>query len=188
MQDSGSVYTYAPPDVNFGEEKYAYQVHVFRNVSVTTPLKEFSNCIEFLFDIPQAIDDEHIYVFAPNVGLVIEQANGWWTNSLHDYTLYSTPTDVHNKKTIIHDFRLYQNAPNPFNASTSIHFDLEKQSRVNLTVCNIRGRTVGVLLNTILPAGHYQIPFHPAGLPSGMYIYRLQSGFSNQARKLIIQK
>ncbi len=187
-QDSGAVYTYAPPDADFGEEEYAYQVHVYRNINVATPLKSFSDCIEFFFDIPQFIDEEHTYIFAPNVGLVIEQANGWWTNSLHDYTLYSTPTDVNDRETIIHDFHLSQNYPNPFNASTSIRFDLERESRVQLTVYDIRGRTVGILLNTILPAGHHQITFHSADLSSGIYIYRLQTGFSNQARKLIIQK
>ena len=187
-QDSGAIYTYAPWDANFGEEQLAFQVHVSRNMTVETPIKSFSDCIQFFFDIPQVIDEEHTYIFAPDVGLVLEQANGWWTNMLHDYTLYSAPTDVNNRVSIIHDFQLYQNVPNPFNASTSIRFDLEKKSYVKLAVYDIRGRTVSFLLDTILPIGYYQIPFHSADLPSGMYIYRLQADLSNQTRKLIIQK
>jgi hypothetical protein len=187
-QDSGAVYSYTPPDADFGDEQYGYQVHVHRNISAATPLKIFSKCIEFLFDIPQVIDEEHIYIFAPNVGLVLEQSNGWWMNVLHDYILYPTSTDVNHSGTSITDFRLHQNVPNPFNAFTTIGFDLAKNSRVQLIVYDIRGRIVSRLLNATLPIGYYQIPFHAAGLPSGIYIYRLQTSLSNQARKLIIQK
>jgi len=188
MQDSGAVYAYAPPDADFGEEQYAYQVHVYRNITVETPLKTFSNCIQFLFDIPQVIDEEHTYIFAPDVGLVLEQSNGWWTNTLHDYHLGDTPTAVNGRETIINDFHLHQNYPNPFNSSTSIHFYLPSESHVQLTVFDALGRTVDVLLNKKMLKGYHKVPFHSLDLSSGLYFYRLITDFSSETKKLIVQK
>ena len=188
-QDSGAVYTYAPPDADFGEEEYAYQVHVYRNITVATPLKSFSNCIEFLFDIPQVIDEEHIYIFAPDVGLVIEQANGWWTKSLHDYTLYSTPTGVNDRKTIIHDFHLYQNYPNPFNPSTTFRYTLPVSGMVNLHIYNLIGQEIETLVHSRQSTGTHEIIWTAELLPSGIYFFQINIGnHFSEMRKMILLK
>jgi hypothetical protein len=75
-QDSGSTYIYGHPDT-FGENTYLYNVFVRKNISTEVPAGVFDDCIQFIFDIPQVKDEETCYTFAPNVGLVVLQHNGW---------------------------------------------------------------------------------------------------------------
>ena len=51
------------------------------------------------------------------------------------------------------DFLLYQNYPNPFNSLTTILFELFKPGFVNLTVHNINGQTIEILLDKYCPPG-----------------------------------
>lgn len=80
-QDSGSTYIYNYPE-SFGESIYYYNVYVRKNISRETPAGVFDNCIELFFDVPQVVDEERIYTFAPNIGLVRLQNNGWSTKRL----------------------------------------------------------------------------------------------------------
>ena len=80
-QDSSASYIYNYPK-KFGDKYYYYEVFVRTNITRETPAGVFSNCIEFLFDIGQVKDEEKIYTFAPNVGLIRLQNNGWSTKKL----------------------------------------------------------------------------------------------------------
>lgn len=76
--------------------------------------------------------------------------------------------------------RLFQNAPNPFNPSTRIGFDLDRTSPVKLDVYDVRGRLVRRLAEGELPAAHHDIVWDGLDdggrpLPSGTYLYRLQT-------------
>ena len=82
-QDSGSTYIYSYP-LSFGERNYYYNVYVRKNISTETPAGVFDNCIELCFDIPQVKDEERIYTFAPDIGLVRLQNNGWSTKRLKE--------------------------------------------------------------------------------------------------------
>jgi hypothetical protein len=74
-------------------------------------------------------------------------------------------------------FTLYQNYPNPFNPTTTIVFDLPKTSEVTLKVFNILGEKVATLVSDKLSAGSYSYEWsRPAGIASGVYLYRLQAG------------
>ena len=83
---------------------------------------------------------------------------------------------------------LNQNFPNPFNPSTTIQFNVPERSFVNLTVYNIIGQKVAVLADGEKEAGFYSLEFNALGLPSGIYIYRLQSSDFVQTRKMILLK
>jgi serine protease len=48
------------------------------------------------------------------------------------------------------------------------------------------GREVITLVDEVKPAGEYQVSFDGSGLPSGVYIYRIETGKYVQARKLIL--
>ncbi len=71
-------------------------------------------------------------------------------------------------------FSLQQNYPNPFNPSTTIRFELPKSSEVRLTVYDVLGRDVSVLVNDTRDAGYHEAKFDGSGLSSGVYFYRLQ--------------
>ncbi|MDZ7820566.1 MAG: T9SS type A sorting domain-containing protein [Candidatus Marinimicrobia bacterium] len=65
--------------------------------------------------------------------------------------------------------------PNPFNAETHFLFSMDRAGNTVLEVYDVRGRKVKTLLDDFLLPGRYRIPFHAAGLPSGVYLCRLQN-------------
>ena len=71
---------------------------------------------------------------------------------------------------------LYPNYPNPFNPSTAIEYELFAPVRIRLEVFDAIGRSVGVLVDGMRPAGTHTARFDADGLPSGLYVYRLQAG------------
>jgi plastocyanin len=83
-------------------------------------------------------------------------------------------------------FQLLQNYPNPSNPSTTIKYELPKASQVSLTVYDILGRVVSVLVNEKKEAGVYEVKFDASGLSSGVYFYRLIAGSNVQTRKLML--
>lgn len=84
--------------------------------------------------------------------------------------------------------QLHQNYPNPFNPSTVIHYDVGQSGLVRLSVFDMLGREVSVLVNNVKLAGIYSAVFDARNLPSGIYIYRLQSNGQMMARKMILIK
>ncbi|MFQ5572117.1 MAG: 6-bladed beta-propeller, partial [Rhodothermales bacterium] len=72
-------------------------------------------------------------------------------------------------------FHLAQNYPNPFNPATTIEFALPSRSQVGLRVFDVLGREVAVLVEETLLPGAYQVEFAAVGLPSGVYLYRLET-------------
>ena len=83
-------------------------------------------------------------------------------------------------------FRLYQNYPNPFNPTTAIRYQLPAAGLVRLTVYNILGQEVMVLVNERKPAGTYEVNFDASGLSSGVYFTRLQAGSFSDTKKLLL--
>ncbi|MCH8494820.1 MAG: T9SS type A sorting domain-containing protein [Balneolales bacterium] len=89
-------------------------------------------------------------------------------------------------------FELGQNYPNPFNPTTTIQFaipsSIETGSNVRLSVFDMLGREVAVLINEARPAGNHTVSFDASALGSGVYVYRLQAGTFMQTRKMTLIK
>ncbi|MDP8238448.1 MAG: DUF1573 domain-containing protein [Candidatus Hatepunaea meridiana] len=73
------------------------------------------------------------------------------------------------------EFTLCQNYPNPFNPSTTIEFALPRHSNVRLSVWNTSGRLLDVITSGQLPAGRYKATWIANNLPTGVYIFRLET-------------
>ena len=73
------------------------------------------------------------------------------------------------------EFELSQNYPNPFNPSTTIKFSLPTTSSVKLSIFNILGEEVQIIVNETKEAGIYTINFNAAELNSGIYFYKLET-------------
>ncbi|RPI19280.1 MAG: T9SS C-terminal target domain-containing protein [Ignavibacteriae bacterium] len=86
------------------------------------------------------------------------------------------------------DFYLSQNYPNPFNPFTKIHFAIPHPSNVKLTVLDILGREISVLVNDNLKAGNYESNWDGSSYPSGIYFCKLESGYNSVIRKMILLK
>lgn len=85
-------------------------------------------------------------------------------------------------------FSLSQNYPNPFNPNTIINYQLTINSLVVLNVYDVNGRLVKNLVNEKQSAGSYEVNFDGSGLPSGTYIYRIQSGDFSETKKMLLLK
>jgi hypothetical protein len=85
-------------------------------------------------------------------------------------------------------FWLYQNYPNPFNGQTFICYSLPTFTHVSLTLYDLLGREVTVLLNHTEQAGNKRVCLDASGLPTGVYFYRLVTSDYVKTRNLIILK
>ena len=85
-------------------------------------------------------------------------------------------------------FSLSQNYPNPFNPFTSIKFDIPNTLYVKLTIYNLLGKEVAVLVNKKLNAGSYEVDWNASGVPSGVYFYKLETEEYNATREMILTK
>lgn len=89
--------------------------------------------------------------------------------------------------------QLHQNYPNPFNPQTSIKFSLTEKSRVRITIYNPAGQTVRKLVDDSKSAGDYTITWNGRDsndqqVPSGIYLYRLETDAYSATRKMILLK
>jgi len=73
-------------------------------------------------------------------------------------------------------FKLHQNYPNPFNPSTIIKYSLPEDGFVNVTIFNMLGEKIKILINHLQKSGNYEVEFTASNLPSGIYFYRLHAG------------
>ncbi len=93
-------------------------------------------------------------------------------------------------------WQLEQNYPNPFNPTTIIGYQVPAPggsegpgaNRVTLTVYDVLGREVAVLVDEWKPAGIFNVTFDGARLSSGIYMYRLIAGSFVQSRRMILIK
>ena len=85
-------------------------------------------------------------------------------------------------------FSLQQNYPNPFNPTTTINYTLPNSVQVKLSVFNILGQEVAVLVNEYQDAGYKSLAFNANNLSSGMYTYKLSAGTFTDIKKMIVIK
>ncbi|KXK52297.1 MAG: 5'-nucleotidase [Chlorobi bacterium OLB5] len=87
-------------------------------------------------------------------------------------------------------YSLSQNYPNPFNPVTKIRFDIAGSSvtQTFLTVYDLLGREVSVLVNQNLKPGTFEVDFNASNYPSGVFYYRLTAGDYSETKKMILVK
>ena len=86
------------------------------------------------------------------------------------------------------ELELTQNYPNPFNPTTTISFALAASGDVRLSVFDLLGREIAVLVDDIRSAGRYEAVWDAAEFPSGVYIYRVETSQGFRSRKMILIK
>jgi hypothetical protein len=84
-------------------------------------------------------------------------------------------------------------APNPLARSTRIEYELPNSAWTTLRLYDAAGRTVGSLLETVLPAGRHTVPFEGRdgggnALAPGVYFLRLETPGGNAVQKLVIAR
>lgn len=83
-------------------------------------------------------------------------------------------------------FSLDTNAPNPFREATQLRFQLEKSGHTHLSIWDMNGRQLTVLVDQKLAAGTYSETWTAPHLSRGIYLARLQVGKEIQTRRMIL--
>lgn len=84
--------------------------------------------------------------------------------------------------------RLLVPYPNPFNPSTVVGYQLSVFGFVRVSVHDMLGREITVLVDGVMPAGTHEVPFLADGLSSGVYLVRLQTDARTQVRAISLVK
>jgi hypothetical protein len=125
------------------------------------------------------------------VGGYFTSAGNVSANHIAKYSCSSTPTSVEDDRTgntLPQKFLLQQNYPNPFNPTSTIRYEVPEMSFVNISVYDILGREIKVLVNEQKSPGHYQVIFDAKNLASGIYFYTIRTGNFSQSKKMILMK
>jgi hypothetical protein len=93
-----------------------------------------------------------------------------------------------NKNNTEYILSLNQNYPNPFNPSTTIKYLIPERSFVKIIIYNTLGEEVRKLVDEEKTAGSYEVIFDGSDLPSGIYLYRLESDRYFYTKKMILLK
>ena len=117
-------------------------------------------------------------------------ASGWYVDDIKITTYNGGVTGVeenHNGLLPV-KYSLDQNYPNPFNPSTQINYSVAKSGLVKISVYDILGREVNVLVNEVKNPGFYSVDFNGSSLSSGLYFYKMESNGFVDTKKMTLIK
>ena len=78
--------------------------------------------------------------------------------------------------------------PNPFNPTTNLTLDLNTDSKVSISIYNVMGQLMDVLVNENLSAGSYLYTWNATETPSGLYFIKTEVGSSTSVQKVMLLK
>jgi len=122
----------------------------------------------------------HIHISIPaNLTIVFNDGTG-------NFVL-EPQVSVENYELGITNYKL-SNYPNPFNPTTTISFSITEESKIELSVYNIKGQKIKTLLSDQISAGEYSITWNGKDdsgkkVSSGIYLYKLYVNDKTEAVK-----
>ena len=84
--------------------------------------------------------------------------------------------------------KLFQNFPNPYKTQTTIPFEISKKGKVKLTVFDILGQAVAVVVDQELPPGKHLIKFDSEKIKPGLFLYQLEVGDFRATKTMVLTK
>ncbi len=114
---------------------------------------------------------------------VNSQGRGWLYADIY---LASRLVNVAEEKNRPTGFQLLLNYPNPFNPQTSLQYIIPKRQKVTLSIYNLLGQRTATLLDTEQDEGLHTAVWNATGMPSGVYICRLEVPGQFQTVKLLL--
>ncbi len=106
-----------------------------------------------------------------------------WSVNVEEWSFTTDETDLT-------DFpstpMLYPASPNPFNSSIKLSMYLPKDDHVSLSVFDINGREVSLLVDGNFKAGNKTFVWDANGYSAGIYIVRMDVGDQSEIRKVVL--
>lgn len=82
--------------------------------------------------------------------------------------------------------KIMGNYPNPFSNKTTIEFELDEPAAVRLTLWDVSGKRLGVILDQSMSAGQHSHTFSARDLPSGTYFVRLEADNASDSHQIVV--
>jgi hypothetical protein len=100
---------------------------------------------------------------------------------------------IHNQQELPDGFALLQNYPNPFNPACNIEYSLPTDCQVTLSIYNILGQKVRVLVDEYQNAGFKTVSWDGKddkgeNVSSGIYFYRIKANGFEQTKRMVLTK
>jgi len=85
-------------------------------------------------------------------------------------------------------FGLTETYPNPFNGELRVTFSLIESGKTLLRAFDLTGREVDIIVSGYLEVGLHRTVWNATGLPTGLYLLRLESAGQNSSIKVLLVK
>jgi PKD repeat protein len=125
-----------------------------------------------------------------SVSLMVQGPAGSHTKSRPNFIYVSPSSQVDTKLSDVTPggYELNQNYPNPFNAVTIIPFYLPEAQQVSMSILNIKGETVAVLLQDRMSSGFHAVTWDGTQAPSDIYFIKMKAGNFTKMVKCLLLK
>lgn len=163
-----------------------YNVNVFRDSVETVAAGSFQDVISFWFWILGAPDSGHNYTFAPGIGMIYLSGPLGSRGELQTTNVpLPLPTETPPFASVPGTLSAY---PNPFRTNTTFTFEVTRTERVRVTITDLLGRILAVVVDEVLPAGPHEVTFDASGLPNGAYVYHLSAESGTVGRTVVLAR
>lgn len=131
------------------------------------------------------------YPFAPSRNIYVSDiTQGLFVFQFEPFT---TDVDADGVPQTPTGFALLDNFPNPFNPSTTIVYEIPHRAHVQLRIFDLRGRVVRTLVDAPQSSGTYEVRWDGRDeaqvlVPSGVYVYRLQTEQFSESKRMLFLK
>ncbi|MBT3683135.1 MAG: polysaccharide deacetylase family protein [Candidatus Marinimicrobia bacterium] len=148
-----------------------------RNIEVANYLRAINNLV---------YTDSTVYNQSSDISIWLKIEDGLEI-IVPGQTLFTDMLDIHEAYTL-DGYVLNQNYPNPFNPESVISYELSTYGNTSLTIHNLLGQEIKILVNQRQWPGSYSVKFDGSEFTSGVYIYRLQADNFSQSKKMLLIK
>lgn len=178
-------------DMDFGLSRTGELIRLFNSSGQIVDSLTYKNVAPW----PTDADGMGATIALVNPGLDNTDGSNWATSYNHG-TPGAPNSDVlvSNEKEIVNELpktiKLEQNYPNPFNPTTTISYALNSTGKVTLTIFDVTGKKVDVLVNERKSAGAHNVTWNASNgtLSSGVYFFRLEVNGEIITKKLTLIK
>lgn len=138
---------------------------------------------------PFWLGDDHLSAGFGRVFSLIEGGSApFLAGAIIDSVTWGTIVSVEEDVTSPSEFALFQNYPNPFNPTTTISYDLGLLSHVKLSIYNLLGEEIALLVDGYQDAGYHAVQFDGTNFASGVLFYRLETKSLIQTKRMLYIK
>jgi hypothetical protein len=188
----------SPNGAQFGYHRWEDEENIFVimnmaqspvEISAILPIKDLPLDTTKIYFLTEMLNGEVIQGYPSELEEITVSLDGFHTRLflLADTIMYVNPISEQ-ATTMPGKFSLSQNYPNPFNPETYINYELPMTNFVDLSIYNVLGQRVAVLVSEKKNAGFHNVKWDASGFSSGIYFYHLRAGQLHEVHKMVLLK